>query len=121
MADRAVDELLASLLLETLPQIAERVTASVGNAHSLRADYPAVASVLDRQAAGLEAMGDRLTNLIDGLAAGTVRIVDEEVLRNEIEAAVNNALHRSPSDEGAPPSRVAELVLEFVKNQGALR
>lgn len=119
MAELTTDQRLAARLTSVLAAAQQDSVTSNTNADAFRRngrlDSAQVHVVLEQRA---DEQVERLAEVIEGLAAGTVRIVDERVIVEEIAAAVDTA-RLNPAD--GTPKRVAQLTLEAIKTRGALR
>lgn len=73
MTDLNTDQRLAFLLMDLLPQVGQQHAAAEKNAHAL-ALYPAAAKVQQHVATRYDEVGDRLADVIEALAAGTLRL-----------------------------------------------
>lgn len=117
------DKRLSAALLELLPALAQQQSASAKNAAVLAADSPAVAAVLRQMADNFDAMGARLSDVIEALAAGTIRIVDEARLTEAIAGrlAFTESVHTRQEVEDSAYLGAAGGFVDHLRESGVLR
>lgn len=123
MADLTTDQRLSTMLLPVLSELQDYGVAANRNAEAFRANGKVNAAqahvVLEQRA---DEQVERLADLIEGLAAGSVRIVDEAALRVEIGALVET-VRLEPKRDGEPtsPILIAHEMVADLKDREVLR
>lgn len=117
MAELTTDQRLSGALLPLIKEQGDMFRATHENARTLRESGEAAntAVVQEHLARNFGLMTDRLGELVEGLAAGRVRIVDERLLREVAESYI--VLHC----DGSTPAHLADLMFDELKSRGALR
>ncbi len=125
MAELTTDQRLSAALLPMVSELGTQHQASRQNAQMLRAqggEAMHAARVQEHMGDAYGEATDRLGELVEGLAAGTVRIVDESALRVEI-AALVETVRLEPKRDGEPssPILIAREMVADLKERGVLR
>ncbi len=117
------DENIAYLLRSEAQHLAKQ-------AEELRRDgggHPVteMTKLLNRSAAEAEARVERMNELAEALAGGTLKIVDDLYVVHTLEGEIQRDRDREPGDEAEAthysPLRVAQLALTAMKEKGAIR
>lgn len=127
MGELMTDQRLSALLLPLVKEQGDAYNVTRQNAQTLRETGEAqeAAAVQDHLAMNFGKMTDRLGELVEGLAAGTVRIVDEVALVRSLSKVIEqeraDAADPAALSQQLHPIRVAQLVLQDFTKTGALR
>lgn len=115
MAELTTDQRVASLLTPVLAQVQEASVASHSNAEAFRSrDRTNIADVHEVLEQRADEVVERLADLMEGLAAGAVFIVDERLLLEVAEGYIEDP-------NGMSPKHNADLMLDELKTRGVLR